>query len=247
MACIFICSAIVPCLAQDEVPASSRGDDERHAVKEITLDANAVQIVLNDEHRKGVDWEAIVSDFHTLQLKKEDNPIWSDKKFKISVGSLSKEDYGVLLDALDTVGQMTQTPQTSARLEVDAPQTMNMALPNKAVDVRINVLLVDSQLRGPQLHVEPMISTVLHETGSPAAVTLKAGTEIDVEDGTTIVLGSITSEQEITKTHKFPLLGNLPIVGLVFRSQGRLMQKTETIIFLTPRIKAEPRSEKNET
>jgi len=36
----------------------------------ITLEAKVVQIVLNDEHRDGVDWEAIVSDFHSLQLRR---------------------------------------------------------------------------------------------------------------------------------------------------------------------------------
>ena len=36
----------------------------------------------------------------------------------------------------------------------------------------------------------------------------------------------------------FPMLGNIPIVGLVFRSKGRLMQKTETVIFLTVRTNA---------
>ena len=51
-------------------------------------------------------------------------------------------------------------------------------------------------------------------------------------------------EEEITRTRKFPLLGDIrllgdiPIVGLVFRNQGRLMQKTETIIFLTVRTNA---------
>ena len=41
---------------------------------EVTLEANVVQIVLNDEHRAGVDWGAIVSDFHTAVLKKENDP-----------------------------------------------------------------------------------------------------------------------------------------------------------------------------
>jgi type II secretory pathway component GspD/PulD (secretin) len=45
-------------------------------------------------------------------------------------------------------------------------------------------------------------------------------------------------EGEITRTRKFPLLGNIPIVGLVFRNRGRLMQKTETVIFLTVRSNA---------
>ena len=55
----------------------------------LTLDINVVQIVLNDEHRDGVDWEAIVSDFHVLPLKKEDNSFWMDKRYRLSAGTVS--------------------------------------------------------------------------------------------------------------------------------------------------------------
>ena len=51
-----------------------------------------------------------------------------------------------------------------------------------------------------------------------------------------VVLGGLTEEIEITKTRKFPLLGDLPLLGLVFRNQGHWVQKTETVIFLVPRI-----------
>jgi len=40
-------------------------------------------------------------------------------------------------------------------------------------------------------------------------------------------------EEEITKIRKFPLLGDLPLVGLVFRKQGKLMQKQKQSFFLT--------------
>ena len=52
------------------------------------------------------------------------------------------------------------------------------------------------------------------------------------------VIGGLIKEEEITRTHKFPLLGDLPLVGLVFRNQGRLMQKKETVVFLTVRANA---------
>src|SRR4051812_16589862 len=79
------------------------------AVPSVTVEAKTVQIVLNDEHRQGVDWEAIVSDFHSLQLKKENDIAWFDKKYALSVGKVSKDDYTVLLEALDTVGRLSQT------------------------------------------------------------------------------------------------------------------------------------------
>ena len=67
---------------------------------------------------------------------------------------------------------------------------------------------------------------------------LQAETKVLIADNTTIVIGGLMKEEEITRKHKFPLLGDIPIVSLVFRSKGHLMQKTETIVFLTVRSNA---------
>ncbi len=207
--------------------------------QQVTFSANVVQIVLNDEHREGVDWEAIVSDFHTLQLKKEDNPIWLDKKYKINVGTVSVEDYAVLLEALDTVGQVSQYPQASLTLEPEGKGSLNVVLGEGKEPANIRLEEEMSTVRGENvLRLEPFIGFILKESGKPVAVTLKAQTDVVLKDNATIVIGGITSEQEITKTHKFPLLGDLPFLGLVFRSQGRLMQKMETVIFLTSHMNA---------
>lgn len=233
-----------PVLAQDgPAPEEAR---PAAAFGQVALDINAVQIVLNDEHRQGVDWEAIVSDFHTLQLKMPDDPSWADKKYTVSVGTLSNDDYAVLLDALDTVGQMTQSPQPAVGLPVDLKQDINVALNDpKTGRVRLDLTLVD--IKGqPELHLEPYVEATLRDNnGKPVAVMLKSQTAVALQEGTTIVVGGITSEQETTRTHKFPILGDLPLVGLVFRNQGKLMQKTETVVFLTPHFKAaQPNDEK---
>ena len=202
------------------------------ATDAIAVTLNVVDIVLNDEHRTGVDWGAIVSDFHTVPLKKEDNSAWSDKKYRLSVGSLSEDDYGVLLDALDTVGKVTQHPQSTTSIHIGEGE----ALPVGDDKIKLQVTLKrnkDSQLT---VHIEPTFNLTSYDSkipGRPTVLNLMADTDEVVLGTSTIVLGSIFEEQEITKTHKFPLLGDLPLVGLVFRSQGRLMQKTEKIIFLT--------------
>ncbi|MBI3314855.1 MAG: hypothetical protein HYZ86_02780 [Candidatus Omnitrophica bacterium] len=206
----------------------------------LALDINVVQIVLNDEHRDGVDWEAIVSDFHMLPLKKEDNSFWMDKRYHLSAGTVSAEDYAVLLDALDTVGKMSQIPQDSVHLTVDEPLAATLSLgEGKEQTVRLGLRFASSANAGPSITIDPTIGVIFKDGGKPpVALTLKTHTQAAVKDNTVIVLGGLTEETEITKTHKFPILGNLPLVGLVFRNQGRWMQKTETVIFLIPRVEA---------
>ena len=208
----------------------SRGFAQESAIHDLTFEIHAVSIVLNDEHRTGVDWEAIVSDFHALPLKNEDDSTVADKKYKLSVGTVSNEDYAVLIDALDTVGTMTQYKQPDITLKVEEKQSVNInVVDNKMVNnMRLDLFFKNSAQGNPIVNLEPYIGA------------LKVQTQMPVLDHSTIVVGGIISEQEITKTHKFPLLGSLPFVGFVFRSQGKLMQRIETIIFVTPRINAIP-------
>ena len=205
------------------------------AAPTITLDAKVVQIVLNDEHRQGVDWEAIVSDFHSLQLKRQDNPIWVDKKYRLSIGEVSNEDYEVLLDALDTVGRVSQNNFIQTILQKDETKTADVSFDPKTMpSILLDLRWFNSPAGGAKLKVEPAVGVILKDSSKPTtAVILKSETAVDLKDNTTLVIGGLMREEEITKTHKFPLLGDLPLVGLVFRKQGRLMQKTETIVFLT--------------
>jgi type II secretory pathway component GspD/PulD (secretin) len=208
------------------------------APDEITLQSNVVQIILNDEHRDGVDWGAIVSDFNTALLKKENDPAWNDRKHRLSFGTVSQDDYAVLLDALDTVGQMTQFSQPPIKITADTPASINFEKQN----IRVDLLLSRLKTGDLSLRISPQISVAATEIWNgekiPASVVLQAETKVLINNDMTIVIGGLMKEEEITRKHKFPLLGDIPIVGLVFRSRGRLMQKTETVIFLTVRTNA---------
>jgi type II secretory pathway component GspD/PulD (secretin) len=205
---------------------------------EITLETNVVQIILNDEHRGGVDWGAIVSDFHTAPLKKENDPVWDDKKFRLSFGTVSQDDYAVLLDALDMAGEMNQFPQPAVKVVENTPASVKFEKQN----IDLGLLLTQLKSGDLSLRVDPGIAVAATELFNgekiPSSVLLRAQTNILVTNNTTIVIGGLMKEEEITRTHKFPLLGDIPLVGLVFRSRGHLMQKTETVIFLTVRTNA---------
>lgn len=198
----------------------------------LAVTVNVVDVVLNDEHRQGVDWDAIVADYHTISLRKPDNPIWQDKKYQLSVGTVSAEDYSVLIDALDTVGVVAQHPIPPA--SIDVGQMQDVAVADDKVRLRLNPTLQNDEMK---LAIEALLTYIVYDPKyigrEPTMLELKAETVLKLEDKTTIVLGGFFHEQEIAQTHKIPLLGDLPLLGLVFRSHGRLMQKSEKIIFIT--------------
>ncbi len=78
------------------------------------------------------------------------------------------------------------------------------------------------------------------ETLSGPAIDTKAvQTQVLVENGGTVVLGGIYEQSDRTQTTKIPLLGDIPYVGWLFKTTSKINNKTELIIFITPRIVSE--------
>ncbi|MBA3019002.1 MAG: type IV pilus secretin PilQ [Proteobacteria bacterium] len=78
-------------------------------------------------------------------------------------------------------------------------------------------------------------STGLSET--PMMTTTKeAETKLLVSDGETIVIGGIIKETLNWSESKVPLLGDIPILGWLFKTKYRVTEKSELLIFITPRV-----------
>ena len=88
------------------------------------------------------------------------------------------------------------------------------------MDIKINKDSVNSDCRA----TEPCINTQ------------RLNTNVMVEDGGTLILGGIYREENSEGVSKVPLLGDIPVVGNLFKSKTKTDKKTELLIFITPRI-----------
>jgi len=70
----------------------------------------------------------------------------------------------------------------------------------------------------------------------PSIDTKNVITQIAVNNGDTAVIGGIYEETANNDVTKVPLLGDIPILGYGFKQTGKTNDKTELLIFLTPRI-----------
>lgn len=70
----------------------------------------------------------------------------------------------------------------------------------------------------------------------PAIDTKQITTQVLVENGGTVVIGGIYTEDERTTITKVPLFGDLPLIGPLFKNTQKRDDKTELLIFVTPRI-----------
>jgi type IV pilus assembly protein PilQ len=107
---------------------------------------------------------------------------------------------------------------------------------------------VDANL---QLDVEPQITPsgkvllklnitknrVLSLTTAGASLAVKeVNTEVMVDNGGTVMIGGIFEQEETEGVDKVPVLGDVPVLGHLFKTRNTNTAKTETLIFITPVI-----------
>ena len=79
--------------------------------------------------------------------------------------------------------------------------------------------------------------TVGQQTTAGFAINTKhVQTEVLVENGGTVVIGGIFELEDKIDENRIPVLGELPYLGALFRSRVRSLNKTEMLVFITPRM-----------
>jgi len=61
-------------------------------------------------------------------------------------------------------------------------------------------------------------------------------TTVRVKDGEMVIIGGLMQKKEVSEDSKVPLLGDIPLIGYLFKSRKRLDEKTELVIMLKPTI-----------
>lgn len=123
----------------------------------------------------------------------------------------------------------------------------------KEVGVELQVtphLAKDSKIR---LHIMPVFSVQSGNIPIPLEVSAGVGQEIRtspqpivdrreadtitlVKDGETVVIGGLRKEEVTTEQSKVPILGDIPILGMLFRFEGEERISSELVVFITPRL-----------
>ena len=77
-------------------------------------------------------------------------------------------------------------------------------------------------------------------TGAGVAIDTKhVKTEVLVENGGTVVIGGIYTQETRNNTTRIPFFGDLPYIGFLFKNREIIDDKTELLVFITPRIVAD--------
>jgi type IV pilus assembly protein PilQ len=95
-----------------------------------------------------------------------------------------------------------------------------------------------------RLHILPEFSVLVERvtvatSNVPVVDTRKFDTTAVVKDGQTVVLGGLRKKDTTQQTNKVPVLGDIPVVGNLFKFDGEATVINELVIFITPRIMEE--------
>jgi len=98
-----------------------------------------------------------------------------------------------------------------------------------------------------EMIVSPQISqlsaqsvTVSAGVSAPVIDLRSADTVVVTPDGQTVIIGGLMQNQKTQTDSKIPLLGDIPLLGNLFKRKVKSNVKTELLIFLTPHIVYEP-------
>lgn len=87
------------------------------------------------------------------------------------------------------------------------------------------------------LRIHPVVSTVTAlVNGLPQTSAREAETTVRVKDGDTIAIGGLIRDEDIREMSKIPLLGDLPVIGHLFRHSNNRHRRTTVTVFLTIRL-----------
>jgi type IV pilus assembly protein PilQ len=110
-----------------------------------------------------------------------------------------------------------------------------------SLDVTPNITPDDRIMLNLQVNQDSVGELVPSGQGGfiPSIDTTQLNTQVLVGNGETVVLGGVFKTEDLESVNKVPFFGDLPYIGAFFRNTSTTSTKTETLIFITPRILAE--------
>ena len=231
------------------------------APPQVLLEATIAEVSLGDELRFGLRWffesgnfAGFLTDavsggigatfpgfsyvFSTDDIKIVLNALSSvtDVKIVSSPTLMVLDNHEATLQVGDQVPVVTQTAQSVT--DPDAPIVSSIEMRDTGV-IRIVRPQINENGR-VFLDILQEVSSVVETTtsgiDSPTIRQRKLSTSVVVGDGESLALGGLIQDRNSQRRGKVPVLGDIPLVGSVFRHKEDVVERTELIVFIRPRI-----------
>ncbi len=167
----------------------------------------------------------------------------ASRLLQMELSALESDGQGKILSnpRIMTGDQVKATIEQGTELPYQTTSQNGSKVQFRKANLRLEVI--------PKIHPDGKISLLVGinkdsigmKTEQGYAIDTKSlSSEITVENGGTAIIGGIFQTTEREDEIKVPLLGDIPLVGHLFRHKSKLQDKTELLVFLTPTILDKP-------
>ncbi len=109
------------------------------------------------------------------------------------------------------------------------------------VKLEVTAILIDDNSIFLTVDAEQNVKTGESNSEVPIVDTRKAHTSLLLKDGQVVIMGGLRRQEKTEEIDQIPILGDLPIIGALFKSTNTIVKNSELIVFLSPHIyKNEP-------
>lgn len=233
--------------------------------KQVMIEARILEITLTDEMELGVEWSALLGDVRVgtssfsravLPTDQEISPVpdtGSGLFFNILTGSDSRQ-FAAAIDALQekTNVNTLSSPKVlaihgePAKVQVGGQQgytvaTTNLGVTTEAIEfidtgIVLEIVPYIDDDNNVLLSVKPSITSAQIEENVPVTRTSFVETWLVAASGETVLIGGLIQDNIVRTRSEVPCLGDLPLLGLLFGSRGRSVDKVELVVLITPTV-----------
>lgn len=211
---------------------------------QVLIEAEIIELSLSEQFKRGIEWEKILRQVDDLDFKGQFSLGLTGARQELSVGTVARDNYNVVLQFLQTYGRthILSQPRIAAVNNQEAKilvgtkeayitQTLSTAetatttaesIEYVDVGVKLNVTPTISKDGFITMKIRPEVSSVREyletKLGSriPIVETSEAETVVKVKDGAMVMIAGLTRQKEDEDVSRVPLLGKIPILGMFF-------------------------------
>jgi pilus assembly protein CpaC len=166
--------------------------------------------------------------------------------YELFVIALEENGIGKILATPTLVARTGQTARFLAGGEVAVPVASSLdRITVEYKEFGVGVSFTPTVLSDDRIHldvttevsqVDFSLGTAVSGTTAPGFRTRRASTGIEVGDGQTFAIAGLLRDELTERVSMYPLLGQIPIIGVLFRSSTFEKQTTELVVLVRPRL-----------
>jgi type II secretory pathway component GspD/PulD (secretin) len=239
----------------NEIEKVVKSVDHPHIL--VMLETRLVEVSADRLDQYGIDWGVLSPvqggiSYGQNPLRESfalDNWVQLPMDFTLSLDMLvSDGDARVLMDSKLTttnnreaslhIGEIV--PYTIQSYNLSASGGVNQQIQKEEVGVKVDVTPHVNEHSQITLTLQPEVSSIVGWKGPSSDVPLvrvrTTKTTVRVRNGQTIFLAGLMSEDKTEEIRKLPILGDIPLLGLLFQHRKTVRKKTNLIVEITPKI-----------